>query len=83
MQITYQPNQLYMLIMKLALVFVQHISFPQTQHQVLSMDAGHTMAYHPLAATSSSHSLVLWEYFCTGINSVYKGILFISLWDEG
>lgn len=82
MQITYQPNRLYRLIMKLALVFVQHVSFPQTQHQVLPVDAGCTMAYHPLAAVSSGHSLVLWEYFCTGI-SVYKGILFISFWDEG
>lgn len=67
MKITYQPNHLYTLVIKLALVFVQHTSFPQAQHQVLPIDLGYTMAYYPPAATSSSHSLVLWEYFCTGI----------------
>lgn len=79
MQITYQPNHLYVIIMKLALVFVQHISFPWAQHQVLPTDSGYTMAYHPLAATSSSHSLVLWEYFCTGIMVFTKAFcLFLS-----
>lgn len=58
--------------MKLALIFVQDISFPQAQNQVLPIDSGYTMTYHPLAATSSSQSLVLWEYFCTGITVFTK-----------
>lgn len=79
MQIAYQPNHKYTIIIKLAQVFVQCISFPWAQHQVLPTDSGYSMAYHPLAATSSSHSLVLWEYFCTGITVFTKAFcLFLS-----